>query len=121
MTPAQLAVLEQPKPKSNSITPCFALALQRVQGKDHLGDMIVARAELGLERYGTYLQPQNGRCAYVDALQECVDLMNYLAQACTEGLMNNDPQEEIDAIERSFGAVCDIAEFMLLKAMRKYD
>lgn len=43
-----------------------------------------ARAEKGKARYGTYLKTHNGRDALVDAYQEALDLVMYLAQAIME-------------------------------------
>jgi len=48
---------------------------------------IARRAELGRERYGTYLKTHNGRDALVDAYQEALDLACYLKQA----IMERDP------------------------------
>jgi hypothetical protein len=42
------------------------------------------RRELGGERYGTALQPFNGRDALVDAYEEALDLAVYLKQAILE-------------------------------------
>jgi hypothetical protein len=44
-----------------------------------------ARKALGVERYGTALQPFNGRDALLDAYQEALDLAVYLRQAVCEG------------------------------------
>lgn len=38
----------------------------------------------GMERYGTPLQPHNGRDALIDAYQEALDLCVYLRQAIEE-------------------------------------
>jgi hypothetical protein len=43
-----------------------------------------ARRELGVKRYGTPLQPNNGRDALIDAYQEALDLCVYLRQAIEE-------------------------------------
>lgn len=43
-----------------------------------------ARRRLGIARYGTPLQPHNGRDALVDAYQEALDLAVYLRQAIAE-------------------------------------
>lgn len=43
-----------------------------------------ARDRVGRERYGTPLQPHNGRDALVDAYQEALDLVVYLRQAIHE-------------------------------------
>ncbi len=42
------------------------------------------RDTVGRERYGTPLQPHNGRDALVDAYQEALDLVVYLRQAILE-------------------------------------
>jgi hypothetical protein len=43
-----------------------------------------ARDKLGRKRYGTPLQPWNGRDALVDAYEEALDLCAYLRQAIWE-------------------------------------
>ncbi|MCW2768516.1 MAG: hypothetical protein JWO11_4475 [Nocardioides sp.] len=48
------------------------------------------REEIGRERYGTALQPHNGRDALRDAYEEALDLACYLRQAIAER-----PQEEV--------------------------
>lgn len=45
---------------------------------------IVGRREFGLKKYGTALQPHNGRDALTDAYQEALDLCKYLRQAIYE-------------------------------------
>lgn len=47
-------------------------------------DDIRARMQVGLERYGTLLQPGNGRDALRDAYEEALDLAMYLRQAIAE-------------------------------------
>ena len=42
------------------------------------------RRRLGIQRYGTPLQPHNGRDSLVDAYQEALDLCVYLRQAIEE-------------------------------------
>lgn len=42
------------------------------------------RRNVGIERYGTPLQPHNGRDALVDACQEALDLAVYLRQVLEE-------------------------------------
>lgn len=43
-----------------------------------------ARREVGIQRYGTGLQPFNGRNALADAYQEALDLAVYLRQKIEE-------------------------------------
>lgn len=45
---------------------------------------IRARDEFGASKYGTRLQPHNGRDALMDAYQEALDLVFYLRQALEE-------------------------------------
>ena len=42
------------------------------------------RRNVGIQRYGTLLQPNNGRDALVDAYQEALDLAVYLRQVLEE-------------------------------------
>lgn len=64
----------QPPPRPNS-GPCIQ-------------DLVIAdintRKQVGFERYGTLLQPFNGRDALMDAYQEALDLCQYLRQAIEE-------------------------------------
>lgn len=45
---------------------------------------IEARKQVGIKRYGTVLQPFNGRSALLDAYQEALDLCQYLRQLLYE-------------------------------------
>lgn len=45
---------------------------------------IVERREVGIQRYGTALQPHNGRDALRDAYEEAIDLAMYLKQLIVE-------------------------------------
>jgi hypothetical protein len=46
--------------------------------------MLQERKELGLKKYGTYLQPFNSRKVAVDLLQELVDASQYTVQLLDE-------------------------------------
>lgn len=45
---------------------------------------VLRRKDLGIQRYGTTLQANNGRDALQDAIEECVDLLAYLMQVKVE-------------------------------------
>ena len=45
---------------------------------------LVARRDHGIRKYGTALQPHNGRNALLDAYEEVLDLANYLKQRLLE-------------------------------------
>lgn len=45
---------------------------------------IAARTAVGISRYGTCLQPNNGRDSLRDAYEEALDLTNYLRQLLFE-------------------------------------
>ena len=65
---------EQPLPRKNGCPAVWDLVV---------ADM-VARDELGAKRYGTRLQPFNGRDALRDAYEESLDLCVYLRQVIYE-------------------------------------
>ena len=45
---------------------------------------LLDRAEVGYKRYGTYLQPHNGRDNFLDAYQECLDMAKYMRNQMEE-------------------------------------
>lgn len=57
-------------------------------GSPSVQGMVIAdlgtRLEVGIQRYGTALQPFNGRDALRDAYEEALDLACYLRQAIAE-------------------------------------
>lgn len=54
----------------------------------HVADLVIAdinaRKDFGMKKYGTALQPHNGRDALTDAYQEALDLCKYIRQAIYE-------------------------------------
>jgi len=74
---ARLALIadgEQPEPKPTSARPIWVLVIE---------DML-ARDQLGRQRYGVPLQAGNGRDALRDAYEEALDLAAYLRQELEE-------------------------------------
>lgn len=67
-------IVDQPPPVSNELPPVWDLVMIDMKERD----------TVGRERYGTPLQPFNGRDALVDAYQEALDLVVYLRQAIWE-------------------------------------
>lgn len=65
---------EQPAPATNECEPVWDAVITDMKARDMVGR----------ERYGTPLQPFNGRNALVDAYQEALDLVVYLRQAIIE-------------------------------------
>ena len=66
--------LDQPAPTPNNLPAAWALVIADMATRDRVG----------LERYGTQLQPHNGRDALKDAYAEALDLCVYLRQAIYE-------------------------------------
>jgi hypothetical protein len=66
--------VEQPRPIPNG----SASIQSRVRND------LLAREQLGVERYGTALQPHNGRDGLRDAYEEALDLTCYLRQVIAE-------------------------------------
>jgi len=65
---------EQPAPKQNIHPPVWDLVITDMKERDKIGEA----------RYGTRLQPFNGRDALVDAYQESLDQTVYLRQLIYE-------------------------------------
>lgn len=65
---------EQPAPVGNDQPAVWDLVIADMHERDHVGR----------QRYGTPLQPANGRDALLDAYQEALDLCVYLRQAIYE-------------------------------------
>jgi hypothetical protein len=68
------SIKDQPAPTSNGLPAVWDLVIADMKERD----------AIGRERYGTPLQPFNGRDALVDAYQEALDLAVYLRQAIAE-------------------------------------
>jgi len=66
---------KEPRPKHNDSKPVY----------ESLIEMIRERAGMGKVKHGTHLQANNGRDALMDALQESIDLNQYLMQVILEG------------------------------------
>lgn len=67
--------VEQPLPIRRSGVPSIQSAVR--------ADLTL-REQVGIERYGTSLQPNNGRDALRDAYEEALDLACYLKQVIVE-------------------------------------
>ena len=67
---------------------------------------LVAREQLGLDRYGTVLAPHNGRDVMQDVWEESVDQVVYLATAVREGL----PVREL--YDRAVDLMLDVVAFL---------
>ena len=67
-------IKDQPKPKKNKLPAVWDLVMKDIKERDRVG----------IKRYGTRLQPHNGRDALIDAYQEALDLVVYLRQAIYE-------------------------------------
>lgn len=65
---------DQPMPTPNNNPAVWPIVMADMQ----------ARHELGIKRYGTPLQPHNGRDALRDAYEESLDLAVYLRTAIFE-------------------------------------
>lgn len=68
------ATTPEPPPEQNSAAPVYKRLINAIE----------ERAEMGQQKYGTHLQPHNGRNALVDALQESLDMNMYQMQYIIE-------------------------------------
>jgi len=72
--PRQKYWQEQPSPKPNASTPTWELVMRDMENRN----------KAGIEKYGTPLQPHNGRNSLQDAYEEALDLAVYLKNAIIE-------------------------------------
>lgn len=89
--------VDRPEPRAALLDePCGETLRQRPEDqplpvpndRPQVADLVIAdiesRRQLGVRRYGTPLQPHNGRDALRDAYEEALDLAHYLCQAIWE-------------------------------------
>lgn len=69
-----IADTHEPDPIPNDAFAVWSLVIEDMKSRDNAGRL----------KYGTPLQPFNGRDALVDAYQEALDLVVYLRQAIAE-------------------------------------
>jgi hypothetical protein len=86
MTPA---TQQQPEPRPGGVSVTALVLRDVARGNRGFGGSLIANAfrdrrELGIERYDTELQTNNGRDALTDAFQEGLDKALYLRQAIQE-------------------------------------
>lgn len=72
--PVNDLVQAQSAPEPNALPAVWDLVVTDMRSRDHFG----------LQKYGTRLQPHNGRDALIDAYQEALDLAVYLRQQIFE-------------------------------------
>lgn len=65
---------EQPIPTPNTSTPTLELVMRDMENRN----------KAGVEKYGTPLQPHNGRNSLQDAYEKALDLAVYLKNAIIE-------------------------------------
>jgi len=82
-------IIDQPPPVPNGKRPVWELVVEDMQERDRVGR----------QRYGTPLQPHNGRDALVDAYQEALDLAVYLRQRIEEEKTGAAPVAVKEALE----------------------
>ena len=70
---------EQPNPTPNTSTPTWELVMRDMENRNMAG----------VEKYGTPLQPKNGRNSLQDAYEEALDLAVYLKNAIIEHQSTN--------------------------------
>lgn len=74
LKPLPKTIAPQKRPKPNSNPSSWQLVIEDMKKRD----------EFGKQKYGTSLQPENGRDSLIDAYQEALDLCVYLRTAIWE-------------------------------------
>ena len=88
----------EPPPRTNEHPALWPLVIADIRSRHgflpHVVADMEARDQFGRAKYGTPLQPHNGRDALADAYQEALDLAVYLRQVVHEEQARNDLQGE---------------------------
>lgn len=95
--PVDTINIPQPGPVKNDLPAVWDLVMEDMRNRN----------QVGLAKYGTPLQPLNGRDALVDAYQEALDLVVYLRQAIYEREVEDlfdesDLKTQLDALNEEF-------------------
>lgn len=95
--PVDMINIPQPDPIENSSPAVWDLVMADMKERD----------QIGLTKYGTRLQPFNGRDSLIDAYQEALDLVVYLRQAIYEReveelLDRRDVKSQLDILNEDF-------------------
>lgn len=103
-------IQDQPPPIANDGPSMHDLVIENLQEmgeRPHIVKLVVddmkARKLIGLARYGTMLQANNGRDAIIDAYQEAMDLCCYTQQAIAEG-----ERGLVGVLRSSLNTMCDL-------------
>jgi len=73
----------EPEP-NNEINIWESVLKKACSCNDELKNLMIARSNFGVKKYGTPLQAFNGRNALQDVLEEALDLIAYCEQVCVE-------------------------------------
>lgn len=87
MTPGEareLATLEMSSPVINAASKRVDLTFDYDEMKPNVVAALIARSDLGKQRYGTYLHTWNNRDPSADLIQELVDALIYAQQDLLE-------------------------------------
>lgn len=95
------SIKDQPPPQPNNQPAVWDLVKKDIEERDRVG----------VERYGTRLQPFNGRNALIDAYQEALDLVVYLRQAIEEQHRADEILAVIEAYDMVVGKWYKSAEY----------
>lgn len=87
-----------PKHAGVEVTPALLKWLREQQAPEEIGQLIQARHNFGLQKYGQGLMTEDGRNTFEDARQEAGDLLQYLYKAQMQGLQNAQSKKEIQKI-----------------------
>lgn len=116
---------EQPRPTPNKHTPSWFLVTEDLvaRGEMEVISDISIRDMQGMKKYGTRLQPHNGRDSIRDAYEEAMDLVVYLKNAVQELPAVVPPDAEYRSLNRVYntalGLMCALRDYQTWKTHRE--
>lgn len=100
---------KEPVPIPNNSPPTWEKVIAKYHKRNHcyvniIENLMLERNKIGEEKYGTVLQPNNGRDSLIDAVQECLDMIVYIENAVDEGkdrdkILENHMKSLFDMVE----------------------
>jgi hypothetical protein len=101
-----------PKQRGVEVTPLLLTWLREGGYSQSLCDLIEARRQYGLNKYGQSLYSGDGRDSYEDARQEAGDLLQYLFKASLQPELNHGP---VDGIIEILGTCLSVTQILKQK------
>lgn len=111
--------MNQPRPKKQDGPPCWLFVHDDLvaRGETEVISDCGVRNQMGIQKYGTALQPFDGRNSALDAYEEAMDLVVYLKKLLMEQPPLVPPSEDFRHLSRLYhqaiGIMCALKDYQI--------